>query len=30
MNTIEKGVWGWKEAQRQNDSTENFNIYTYT
>jgi hypothetical protein len=29
MNTIEKGVWGWKEAQTQNDSIENVNMYTY-
>jgi hypothetical protein len=30
MDTSERRVWGWKEAQRQGDFTNNFSIYTYT
>jgi len=30
MDTPERRVWGWKEAQRQGDFTNNFSIYTYT
>jgi hypothetical protein len=29
MDTIEKKVWEWKHAQKQNEYTKNFNIYTY-
>ncbi len=30
MHTPEPRVLGLKEAQRQGDFTDNFNIYTYT
>jgi hypothetical protein len=30
MDTSVRRVWGWKEAQRQGDFTDNFSIYTYT
>jgi hypothetical protein len=29
MDTIEKMVWEWKEAQRQSECIKNSNIYTY-
>jgi hypothetical protein len=29
MDTIEKRVWEWKEAQKQSECTKNFSIYTY-
>jgi hypothetical protein len=30
MDTTEKRVGGWKEAQRQGDFTNNCSTYTYT
>jgi len=30
MDTPERRVWGWKEAQRQDDFTNNFSIYSFT
>jgi hypothetical protein len=30
MDTIERGIWEWKEAQRHGGFIDNFNIYTYT
>jgi len=30
VDTPERRVWGWKEAQRLGDFTNNFSIYIYT